>query len=464
MADDDADKPTPPAASPASAPSRWSVRELLATGGPFVLLGIAALALAYWLVKPNPPKHVVLATGAEQGAYAEFGKRYQEQLARHGIHVELRGTQGSADNLKLLEDPDSGVEFAFVQGGADRQRQPDEPAPEGLVTLGSLFYEPVWFFYREDSARRSFGKPRLDRLAQLAGWKVNIGAPGSGVTNLMLRLMDLNGLDRNEITLLRLGQTPAVVEFLEGRLDAVAFTSAPEAPMVQMLLQTPGVRLLDFVQSEAYARRLPALAPVVLPRGVIDLARDLPPRDVRLVAPTAMLVARDSAHPALQQLFVQAARTIHGEAGWFQRRGDFPSPRNVEFALSKEAERFYLSGPSWLQRYLPFWVTNLVDRMWVVLASIIVVLIPLSRIVPPLYEMRVRSKVFRWYGRLRQIEAALERDPTPAQARTLRESLEELDARVGRINVPLSHADELYALRSHIHLVRRKLLGIEGAQ
>lgn len=439
------------------------MRELLATGGPFVLLGAAALALAYWLVQPNPPKRVVLATGAEQGAYAEFGKRYQEQLARHGIEVVLRGTQGSADNLKLLEDPDGEVEFAFVQGGADRQRQPDEPPPEGLVALGSLFYEPVWFFYREDSARRLLGRPRLQRLAQLAGWKLNIGAPGSGVTNLMLRLIDLNGLEREQLTLTRLGQTPAVVEFLEGRLDAVAFTSAPEAPMVQMLLQTPGVGLLDFAQSEAYARRLPVLAPVVLPRGVIDLARDLPPRDVHLVAPTAMLVARESAHPALQQLFVQAARTIHGEAGWFQRRGDFPSPRNVEFPLAKEAERFYASGPSWLQRYLPFWLTNLVDRMWVVIASIIVVLIPASRIVPPLYEMRVRSKVFRWYGRLRQIEAALEREPSAAQARTLRASLEELDTRVGRINVPLSHADELYALRSHIHLVRKKLLSLEGA-
>lgn len=442
-----------------------SARDLLITAGPLALLALVLLVGAYWLVNPTPPKRVVLATGPAQGAYGEFGKRYKEQLAKYGIEVVLRETAGSAENLALLRDMDSPVEFAFVQGGADGPRPAEEDGePSPLLSLGSLFYEPVWIFYREASARRDGGRPRLGSLAGLAGWRVNIGAPGSGVTQLMLSLLNLNGIAPEALTLSRLSATPAVVELLEGRLDAVAFTSAPESPLVQMLLQTPGIALFDFRQAEAYTRRLPLLTPVLLPRGVIDLARDQPPRDIHLVAPTAMLVAHESAHPALQQLFVQAARAIHGEAGWFQRRGDFPNARSTEYPLGKEAERFYQSGPSLLQRYLPFWLANLVDRMWVLLASLIVVLIPLSRVVPPLYELRVRSRVFRWYGKLRQIEDALEQPESPGQPPDqLLGELEALERRVAQISVPLSHADELYALRSHIHLVRKKLLAL-GAQ
>ncbi|MDP1791463.1 MAG: TAXI family TRAP transporter solute-binding subunit [Methylibium sp.] len=441
-----------------------SSRDLLATAGPFVLLTVALLALAYWALDPSPPKKLVLATGPEQGAYAEFGKRYQAALARHRIQVELRTTQGAAENLRLLEDPDSGVDFGFVQGGAGRLQGGEDAPPPDLVSLGSLFYEPIWLFYREDSARRLIGSERLDSLAKLKGWRVIIGAQGSGTTNLMRRLLDTNGLGPEDIVAQRLAQTPAVVSLLDGDTDALALVSAPEAPMVQLLLLTPGIRLMSFDQAEAYARRLPMLTPVSLPRGVVKLAEDVPPEDIELLAPTAALVARSTAHPALQQLFVQAANAIHSEAGWFQRRGEFPNRRAVELPMSKEADRFFETGPPWLQRYLPFWVANLIDRMWVVLASIVVVLIPLSRVVPPLYELRIRSRVFRWYGRLRQIEESLADAPNgPTDAQPLMDELDALDARVKQLQVPLSHADELYALRSHIDLVRKKLRAL-GAQ
>ncbi|MGD9946589.1 MAG: TAXI family TRAP transporter solute-binding subunit [Burkholderiaceae bacterium] len=439
-----------------------SVRDLLATAGPFLVLAIALLVAAYWYLQPTPPKVVTLATGQDQGAYAEFGRRYAQWLARHGIEVRLRPTQGAAENLDLLRDPASDVDLAFVQGGADAESPPPgQPRDDGLVALGSLFYEPVWLFYREDSARRRLSRDHLESLTELRGWHLNVGPPGSGLPNLVHRLLHANKVDAAELQLGRLAQTPAVAEMLEGRIDAVVFASAPEALLVQMLLQTPGIRLLDFSQAEAYSRRYPFLSPVTLPRGVVDLAADQPPQDIRLIAPTAMLVAREDIHPALVQLFVQAAQAIHGDAGWFQRRGDFPSERSLEWPLAKEAERNLRAGPPFLQRYLPFWLANLIDRMWVVLVSMIAVLIPLSRVVPPLYEFRVRSRVFRWYGQLRRIEddlAAASERPSALLAR-----LDELDARVEQLTVPLSHADELYALRSHIQLVRGKLLRMVGA-
>ena len=430
-----------------------SFRDLLATFGPFILLALVLLALAYWVLDPTPPNKVVLATGTEQGAYAEFGKRYAQILKGYGITVELRPTQGAAENLRLLRDPNSGVDIAFVQGGADESVRAVDEDDSSLVSLGSLFYEPVWLFYRTDSAQRLLKTDSLGALSQLAGWRVNVGAPGSGVPNLTHKLFDANRIDTASLTLLRETSTPAVVALLAGETDALVFASAPESLLVQMLLQTPGIALFDFGQADAYSRRFAYLTPVTLPRGVVDLARDLPPRDVRLVAPTATLVARKGTHPALIQLFVQAAQQIHGRAGWFQRKGEFPTATSTEEPLAKEAQRFYASGTPLLQRYLPFWLANLIDRMWPVLVTIVAALIPLSRTLPPLYQFRIRKRIFRWYAQLREVEHAIGKRP----AAELLADLGAIEARVEEVTVPLSYADELYSLRSHIQMVETRL-------
>jgi TRAP transporter TAXI family solute receptor len=432
-----------------------SVRDLVLAWGPFMVLGIALLVAAYLLLDPTPPHRVVLATGPEGSAYASFGARYAAELKRFGITVELRQTLGARDNLRLLREGKEAVDLAFVQGGAsERVRTPEEEAKEEpVVSLGSLFYEPVWVFYR--------GKP-LKGLHDLKGLKVNTGPRGSGTPGLMNRLLAANHIEREELQRSNLGDTEAVMALLDGKLDAIAFVSAPESPIVQMLLATPDVRLLEFGNAEAYARRYRYLNPVVLPQGVADLARDVPPHDVMLLATTTSLVAREDTHPALVQLFVQAASRIHGAPGWIARAGQFPSAANSEFPLAKDAERFYRAGPPLLQRYLPFWLANLVDRMWVALFSIVAVLIPLSRLVPPLYQFRVRSRIFRWYRNLRLIEAEL--DEKERSRADLRASLDKLEGRVAGIKVPLSYADELYRLRQHIQLVRQRLEFGDGAR
>ena len=438
-----------------------SFRDLLATFGPFIVLAIALLAVAYWVLDPTPPKKVVLATGTGQGAYAEFGKRYGEILKTYGITVELRATEGAAENLRLLRDPQSGVDIAFAQGGAgERLRREanavaaaDDADDAGLVSLGSLFVEPVWLFYRIDSAERLLKAPALTSLSQLPGWRINIGAPGSGTPNLMFKLIEANKLDANALTIVRKSQTPATVDLINGDVDALVFASAPESLMVQMLLQTPGIALYDFVQADAYSRRFPFLTPVTLPRGVVDLAGDVPARDVHLIAPTATLLARAQTHPALLQLFMQAAQQVHGNAGWFQHKGDFPKAGGTEQPLAKEAQRFYSGGMPVLQRYLPFWFANLIERMWPVLVTIIAVLIPLSRMLPPLYQFRIRSRIFRWYAQLREVEDAVGKRP----AHELLDELQGIEAHVEGVNVPLSYADELYSLRSHIQMVGNKL-------
>ncbi|HPU50845.1 MAG TPA: TAXI family TRAP transporter solute-binding subunit, partial [Burkholderiaceae bacterium] len=299
------------------------------------------------------------------------------------------------------------------------------------------------------------GAPALDQFGRLGGWRVNVGTQDSGGPLLFQRLAQANQLPDDAVDARNLEPSQAVAQLLDGALDAVVLPQAAESPLVQMLLQTPGIRLLDFPQAEAYARRLSFLSHVVLPRGIVALGRDLPPQDFHLVATTATLVARDGAHPALVRLMVQAAADIHGGASWFRRAGEFPNAVYSEIPVAEEAARHYRNGRPLLQQYLPFWVANLVDRMWVVLTVIVAMLLPLSRIVPPIYQFRVRSRIFRWYAQLRRIEEDAGRPA--ADHRALADELDALESRVGQIAVPLSYADELYALRSNIGLVRSRL-------
>ena len=213
---------------------------------------------------------------------------------------------------------------------------------------------------------------------------------------------------------------------------------------------------MDFAQSDAYSRRFAFLQPVTLPRGVVDLAADLPSHDVSMLAATTSLLAREQTHPALRQLFAQSAQTLHGGAGWFNRARDFPNTRTSELPVSPEGDRAINGTPPFWQRYLPFWASNLVERMWLVLGGLLVLMLPLSRVVPPLYQFRVRRRVFRWYARLRDVEARLESGKGSRDA--LIKELDDLDRVVHKVAVPLSYADELYALRNNIYVVRKRVI------
>ena len=428
--------------------TRFSFRDLVAAVGPTVILIAALCAIAYVVVDPAPPRQVSLATGQENSAYEEFGKQYAAALAKHDIKVTLQRSLGSQENLQRLNDGQ--VDIAFVQSGSTEQA---EAQRKGLVSLGSLFTEPVWLFMREPAA--------VTQLADLKGKKINLGPEGTGVPKLFRKVLELNGVEASELTIGALENTPAVVELIEGRIDALVFSSGPESLLVQMLLQTPGIKLYNFAQAEAYTRRLPFVSHVVLPRGIVDVGRDIPAQDYHLIAPTATLVAREDLHPALVDLFVQAATAIHAGTGWFQQQGQFPSERYTEIPVARQAQKFYKDGPPLLQRYMSFWLANLLDRMWVVVVALAALWIPLSKVVPPLYVWRIRSRVYRWYGQLRTVEQELDGaqgEDRAAVCAGLLKRLDEIEAMVNQISIPLAFADTLYGLRSHINFVRQRVL------
>ncbi len=413
---------------------RESIRDLAVTAGPIVLVLAVAVWFAFQFVKPAPPRRFVMTTGVLDGGYHLFAERYRAVLARQGITIELRSSAGAVENVRRLLDPNSDVAAGLVQGGL-------APADVvGVSSLGAMFYEPLWIFYRSER--------KLERINDLVGLRIAVGAPGSGTQAVARRLLEATLGGR--ATLLDLGGVEAVDDLRRGRVDAAVIVGAPDATTVQRALAVRSVRLMSVANAEAYARRFPYLSALTLPRGVIDLAGDVPDENVTLLAPTADLIVRDDLHPALVSLLLQAATEVHSPAGILQRRGEFPAPRDSGFPLSDDAARYYRSGKPFLQRFLPFWVANFIERVIVLLVPLLAVLVPAVRFAPALYRWRVRARILRWYRELR----ALESQP-PSEAALKR--VEEIERGVRAIRVPTGYANEVYHLRMHLQLVRDAL-------
>ncbi|HLB15245.1 MAG TPA: TAXI family TRAP transporter solute-binding subunit [Burkholderiales bacterium] len=423
-----------------------ALRDALIVGIPTLALLVAGFWYAAQFIQPAPPNRVVIATGGEGGAYQRFAALYEPLIERNGIKFIERTTAGAVENLALLRSADEELDVAFVQGGLGLGSD-----PTGLVSLGSIYYEPLWVFYRNPEP--------IDQLVHLRGKRIAIGAEGSGTRKLALELLEANGATGAPTRLLPLGGLEAVGALKAGRADAIFLVGPANSGAVWASFYAEGFRLMSFSQADAFVRRWPFLSKLTLPRGAIDLVRDIPARDVTLVAPVAALVARDSIHPALIDVLLQAAAEAHGGPGLFHRAGEFPNPRQVDFPLSTEAERFYRSGTRFLQRYLPFWAATLVDRLVVLLIPVVALMIPLMRIAPALYGWRARSRIYKWYGQLKFLEEAWRRDPGARPREEWLAELDRLEARVNRIRTPLAFANQLYILREHIGLVRRAILG-----
>ena len=411
--------------------------------GPAALLVLLGFAVAYQFIKPAPPDELTLAAGARGGAYHAYAERYRELLAREGITVKILDTAGSIENLQLLRT--RAADVAFVQGGASVDGDAD------LTAIGSLYFEPLWLFHRAGLV--------LDRLPALRGLRVAVGSEGSGTRDLVLQLLADNGIGDENTRLLALDGAAAAAALAAGESDAVFLVAAPTAPVVADLLARPEVTLASLERADAYARRYRFLSTLTLPEGAVDLARNIPPRPVRLLAPTAGLVSGPALHPALVDLLLLAAQRVHGPGGWFETVGQFPSADLSAYPLNAEARRFYDYGPPLLQRYLPFWAASLVDRLKVMLLPLLVLLLPLFKVMPPIYSWRMRARVYRWYRELEEIDSGLADSSEAGAHKEIQARLAALENEVRRVEVPLSFAGQLYHLRQHIDLVRQRLRG-----
>jgi len=425
-----------------------SWRDLLVIGLPVLVIATLAAWLAVKFVRPAPPDAIYLIGGQEGSSYRNNAERYKKIIEHSGVKVEIIPSQGSLDNLRLLKDRTFRADAAFVQGGLAEGQD-----ITGLVSLGSVFVQPIIVFYRSAAP--------LDRVTQLRGKRLAVGGEGSGTRSLALALLKASDALEAPTELLDYGGEAAADALLNGKVDAAFLMGDSATPRVIVdLMKKPGIRVMNFSQAESYARRFRYLSELSLPEGAADLAKNIPPARVSLVGPTVELVARDNLHPALSDLLISAAREVHGPAGMFRKAGEFPAATERDYPLSADALRYYKSGTPFLYSRLPFWLASLTDRLLVVLVPLVVVLIPLTRIVPPLYRWRVRSRIYRWYGRLIAIERDMMMHPEPGERERILGRLDEVENAVNGIRTPLSFADQLYVLRQHIGWVRQRL--VEG--
>jgi TRAP-type uncharacterized transport system substrate-binding protein len=412
--------------------------------GVILLMAAAAAALLWALIvvlRPFPDRRLEMATGPPGSTYEHFGKRYREILARDGVDLKLVPTNGAVDNVKLLADPHSGVDVGFVQAGSV-----DPALAKNLVSLGTLFYEPIWFFCRCD-----FSGPK-----DLADLRLSIGPEGSADRPLALKLLALNGIDARHEQLYAYSPEQAARALLAGQIDAVFLASGWDSPVVQQLARTLDINVIGFPRADAYVSLDPTLSKLILSRGVADLAHDKPPQDTPLIASKASLAVHENLHPALQYLLVQAAIEVHSRASIFERAGAFPAAEEIDLPVSLEARHIYQEGPSLLQRYLPFWLAEIVTRLLVLVLPIVGIIYPLWTLAPKLYHWQLQRRINRIYGELRQLEFEL-RLGTPGQREAFLARLDVLDQRALNLRLPTAFGEVTYNLKSHIHLLRQRV-------
>ena len=434
-----------------------SLRERLIAAGPFFLV-LAFVAATFWLaskyVEPAPPKSFVIATASKNSPYWRIAERYQQFLARNGVGVTLvlQETTGSLENLQLLKSTGSSVQAAILQGGITGGSDVTQ-----LQSIGRIAYEPVWIFYR--------GATTLTRLSDLKGKRILIGPAGGGTSFLATRLLAASGVTADTATLVSMELPDYVDELASGKADAGLLVLAPGALTIQRLFALPDLKLMSMSQADAFSQRFPYLSRIELKQGVVDFGRNIPSVDTAMVATLAALVVRADLHPALANLLAQAVVAVHaepvvgpnGEAPIFQRIGDFPTTSDPEFPLSEDARRVYKSGAPILQRFLPFWLATLLDRMAVMLVPIIGVLLPTLKLGPMLYQWQVRRRLFYWYRQLKRLERGITAATGADVIAEKQAAVEDIELAVNEIPIPVMFSNQHFDLRQHIDVVRRRL-------
>jgi hypothetical protein len=373
--------------------------------------------------------------------------KYRKILMRNaGVELKILPSGGSAENLQRLNDPKSGVDVAFVQGGIS-----NESTSDNVVSLGSLYYEPMLVFYS--------GTGTVSSLSDFKGKRLAIGSRGSGTRALALALLRLHKMEPGGNTeMVDSGAEESVKALLDDRVEAVFLTSdSASSRLMRQLLLNEEVHLVNFTQADAYARRVSYLNRLDLPMGALDFGLNIPKENIRLVGPTVELLARKGLRPTLIDLLLDAAQEVHGGAGLFRKKGEFPSLVAHEFPISDEAVRYQKSGKSFLYRKLPFWMASTVNRVLLVFVPLVVLLIPGLRMIPSVLGWKTKLRLYRSYRALLSLEYEMRGEVTPEKRRELLARLNAIEEAVNRSKIPASYGDQFYGLRFYIDFVKERL-------
>jgi TRAP transporter TAXI family solute receptor len=412
-----------------------------------LLTGAIMVLAVFWFFHSAPPHTITITTGPPGSSFDLTAVKYQAILKQKGVTLKILPSEGSEENLRRLQNPASGVEIGFVQGGVTNGANSNR-----IVSLGSLSFQPMMIFYR--------GTSPFQLLSQLKGKRVVIGPAGSGNRSLALTILGLNGISNNtSATFVDLDAAAAAKALDEGAVDAIFLMGdSASVDVMRNLLHSQNIHLYDVTQADGYVRRITYLNKLDLPRGSIDFGHDIPDHDIALIGPTVELLARSDLHPALSDLLLETAQQVHGSAGLLRRQGEFPAPLEHDFPLSADALRFYKSGKGFLYRYLPFRMASLVNRIVVAFVPMVLVLVPILRLIPAIYRWRMRMLILRRYRSLLALEQEVQLQKVRVEPEKFLSRLDQIETAVNKMKVPASFAGEFYGLRGHVGFVRDRIL------
>ena len=410
---------------------------------PVILVTVVSLIVAFKYINPAPPSTISIATGRADGFYHRFAEQYKVLLAREGFDLKIIETAGSQSALELLNNQE--VDIAFVQGGVGT-----ESSTKGLVSLASLFYEPLWLFHRKDLES-------INYLSDLQGMRLAIGEKGSGTQIMVEKLLLENRVNVTNTQLLSLPTSSARDALANGEVDAFFTVLNAGAPILRDLFNDPNLEIMDFRRSLAYSRQFSYIRSLTIGEGMISLQDNIPARQVQLIATTANLVASQDLHRDLLRVVLKAARQTHQKGGVFEAINEFPNGLYVDIPMDKDAALYLKSGDTWLERIFPFSVAANIKRIIILLLPLLTLLLPLVKGALPLYRWRIRFKIFRWYEVLKDIDTKV----TQLQDEEVGHEIEKVTTLLNEVkdqtDVPLSYMGEYYDLQLHINLVLEKL-------
>ncbi|WNV03098.1 TAXI family TRAP transporter solute-binding subunit [Candidatus Methylospira mobilis] len=414
---------------------------------PLLLLLGMGLGGALWFAKPAPPDHVYLAASDPGGEFYAMGKQYVEFFREQGVTLELVPSHGGKQNFDFLKNKQDPVQAAFVQSGIVPV---DETA--GLLSLGSINYQPLWFFYRGTDDQEA-----EEKIGKFLSRKISIGPEGSSTRIQALRILALNGFQPTP-NMLALSHDEAIAALRRGDIDGMFIVHGINSRRIQDLLHDTKLRLASFIRAQAYARQMDYISVLEVPMGGFDLARNFPPRDTQLLTTTASLLVDSELHPAIQMLFLQAATAINGRGDYFARIKEFPAYRDATVPESPVAMRYHKSGPPFLMHYLPFWIAEFIDRLAVLILPLVAFAYPILSKIPGYRLNRLRARLAKSYGELKFLEADIVNHYKSEAHEEYRQRLGDLELNVVATRIPLSLTEYYFGLRTHIDYVRDKLM------
>lgn len=425
--------------------------QFLVEAWPLLAILLLGLIGVWWYADPPPPRNVVMATGQPGGSYDILGKKYAAFFEKKGITLELVPTKGAQENIEYLADRKNPVQAAFVQAGVFSPH-----GVEGVQSLGAIAYDPIWLFYRGSEVKEDDFQEIKARSHYFLNSKMSVGEKGSGTYAQAMQILKANGFEEGA-HFLYLSGSKSVDALQKGEIDAAFIVDSYEAPNVQALLADPKLHLSAFPRAEAYSRLFPYMQILNVPTGSFSLIRNFPSRDIKLMASTTNLLIDDRMHPALQFLFLEAAREINGRATFFSGHGEFPSFKNTGLPESPVALHYEKNGSPLLMTYLPFWLAELVNRLVFVFLPFCALAYPILLTLPGYRNKRMRRKINQLYGVLKAYEQELTNNYQPETKDEYLKNLDLLEYQALQLKVSKSMAGDYYALRTSIDYVRNCL-------